>query len=567
MLFLSAFVSLNAQLITPIGDINPGDENSASFNDNAAIYHNGILFFGANDGVHGDELWVYENNEARLLKDINEGPGDADVEQFHVVNGKLIFAADTETYGNEWWTTDGTEAGTQLLKDINAADEDGLFAASSYIGEGFMMYNDELYFTGKLDDDYELWKTDGTADGTVLVKNIASFGSSFPETYAVFNNELYFSCREGFWKTNGTENGTVLVEDEDPDDIFGFEPDWVFSADDYMLLIQNNNLWVSNGTSAGTIKIADFENINLNWNGPRFTNLNGTILFAADDGVTGDELWRTDGTAAGTQLVKDVFVGDDGYAPQNTVVFNDRLFYKGEAEETGIELFSSDGTEAGTQLVYEFASGSSSGFFLPSEIVADDRFVYMNSGRAFQKELWVTNGNPDYTFEIEINTSGESRPGEFYLFDNKLFCFAETGETGFEPYIIDLNFLDGDDDGFILAEDCDDTNAEINPNGIEIPGNGIDEDCDGLDGSSSTYEINNSIVQIYPNPVTDEIRLEIEGGLNYQVEIFDLLGKLVFSGRQTQSISVDNLSEGTYVVKIQDLNSNQYLTENVIVLK
>jgi ELWxxDGT repeat protein len=39
------------------------------------------------------------------------------------------------------------------------------------------------------------------------------------------------------------------------------------------------------------------------------TNLNGTLIFAAFDAVSGTELWRSDGTAAGTTLVKDINPG------------------------------------------------------------------------------------------------------------------------------------------------------------------------------------------------------------------------------------------------------------------
>ncbi|MDN3633903.1 MopE-related protein, partial [Neolewinella lacunae] len=481
-LLLATLVShLPAQDFTLIADINQGTGNSATFKDNVSIYFQDKLFFSANDGINGDELWVYENSELRLVRDINAGSGGSEIQHMHIVNGRLVFVARTASHGREWWTTDGTSEGTTLLKDINPGSSHGVWVDHGYTAEGFIVFNNTLYFTGISGDDYELWKTDGTPNGTVLVRNISLNGSSLPNSYTVFNNQVYFSCREGLWRTNGTTAGTVLVRNDDPEDFFGFEPSQLFSTENFMLMIQNQDLWVSNGTRAGTFKIRDFQSISFNWIGPRFERVNGTILFAANDGVSGDELWRTDGTAQGTTLVKDVWPGANGYAPQNAVVFKDKLYYKGNNGSSDIELFVSDGTEAGTLLFRDFNSNGS-GFALPSEIVADTNFIYLNAGRSFAQEIWVSDGTAANTFEININPEGQSRPTSLYLFDGKLFCFAQTDATGYEPYIIDLisQPIDEDNDGFTADVDCDDLNPAINPGQMEIPYNGLDDDCDPM---------------------------------------------------------------------------------------
>jgi ELWxxDGT repeat protein len=156
------------------------------------------------------------------------------------VNGTLFFTADDGTTGDELWRSDGTAAGTVLVKDIAPG------ASESH--PGFLTnVNGTLFFTAE-DGTHgrELWKSDGTPAGTVLVRDInPGSASSSPSNLTAVNGMLFFTAIDdmGIWK-----------------------------------------LWQSDGTAAGTVVITDLEASSL-------TNVNGTLFFAAIDGIHGQELW------------------------------------------------------------------------------------------------------------------------------------------------------------------------------------------------------------------------------------------------------------------------------------
>src|SRR5262249_56046928 len=82
---------------------------------------NGLLYFSANDGVHGREPWVSDGTAAGtvLVEDINPGAADSAPGYFTNVNGLVYFdVLEDPIYGAELWQTDGTAAGTALVQDI-----------------------------------------------------------------------------------------------------------------------------------------------------------------------------------------------------------------------------------------------------------------------------------------------------------------------------------------------------------------------------------------------------------------------------------------------------------------
>ena len=131
----------------------------------------------------------------------------------------------------------------------------------------------------------------------------------------------------------------------------------------------------------------------------------------------------------------------------------------------------------------------------------------------------------------------------------------------------DLSTLDDDLDldGFAIAEDCDDMNSDINPDAAEIPNNGIDEDCDGMDLTSSTQELMDATINIYPNPAADRVNIDVEGPLDFTASLYDLKGQLVKTTFNSNQLDISSIAEGIYLLKIQELNTGQSIVQRFVI--
>jgi ELWxxDGT repeat protein len=354
-----------------VGDLTPG---KTPYYPVYLTNANGTLFFSANDGPHGQELW--ESNGAAagtfMVDKIHPGTGvgsGSSPAYLTNVNGSLFFAADDGTHGRELWASNGSASGTFLVSDINPF-------GSSY-PQGLTNVNDTLFFSAN-DGTHgtELWESNGTAAGTFLVKDMnPGSASSSPSNFTNVNGTLFFSATDGgdgqeLWESNGAAAGTFMVADINP--FFGGFPGsyptsltnvngtLFFGANNEQNVFGvdiNNQLWRSNGTQAGTMMVADI-NVGANANPKYLTNVNGTLFFQANDGVHGPELWTSDGSAAGTVLVQDINPGATGSYPYFLVNVNGTLFFSANDGVHGHELWASDGTFAGTQMVADLNPGS-----------------------------------------------------------------------------------------------------------------------------------------------------------------------------------------------------------------
>jgi ELWxxDGT repeat protein len=417
-----------------VKDIRSGAEDSVSFDyasKSELVNVGGTLYFTANDGTNGIELWKSNGTVAGtvMVKDIDDStfgyyssyPNSSAPSDLKDVGGTLYFTANEATHGRELWKSDGTLAGTVLVKDISSGARDSLPDKLVNVG-GTLYFAAEDSMNGR-----ELWKSDGTSAGTVLVKDIRSgdsYASSHPSGLMNVGGTLYFTGDDGthgreLWKSNGTAAGTVLVkdilvvrrtEDSSPDALVNVGGTLYFTANDGTNGVE---LWKSNGTAAGTVLVKDIRGGASGSSPSSLLNIGGTLYFTANDGTNGVELWKSNGTAAGTVLVKDIRSGASGSSPSNLLNIGGTLYFTANDGTNGRELWKSNGTAAGTVLVKDLNSGTDGAFSekygSKHELLNIGGTLYFSADNGVTgNELWKSNGTAAGTVLVKDIYGGVS---------------------------------------------------------------------------------------------------------------------------------------------------------------
>ncbi len=528
-----------------VKDITVGSGSTAF---SLLVAGNDILFFVANDGVNGSELWCSDGTETGtfMLKDINPGSASSAINRALFHNGLLFFGADDGSLGQELWKSDGTTAGTVMIKDINpgpTASSPAPFSNASYT---FVAMGNEVFFAA-LDPaaGRELYKTDGTEAGTVLVKDIwpgatSGIGTTTHKA-AVHDGRLYFAATNGvngieLWSTDGTETGTSMVKDlvfgsgsSQPNNLISFNNALYFSASP----VNNGtpNLYKTDGTEGGTVLVKDLvsDGITITLNIGNSTAINdftiaaNKLFFRANSSLSGLELFLSDGTTAGTGLLKDISQGIQSSSPTGLIEMNGKLYFTAfdPAPQRNI-LFSSDGTEAGTVHVIDgeladvlgvtsvpFIStgaklffwgstqdgnelwstdGSSAGTTIvkninttitgtPNLINQPFSTMEMNGYRFFaagspdhSMELWKSNGTTAGTIMVKDIWPGKgpSSPQNFFMHGGYIYFSANDGVHGNE-----LWRTDGTEGGTVMLKDINPGNNGSNPARFTVSNNYI----------------------------------------------------------------------------------------------
>ncbi len=244
-----------------------------------------------------------------------------------------------------------------------------------------------------------LMVTDGTAGGTVLVKN----GFTHPKPVTTVGDLLYFVSGSGeLWRSDGTEPGTYLLRtfsSPEIENIYKSGSNLYFSG---VTVAEGRELYRSDGTTGGTILLKDIYTGSGNGIGYiDYLQVGGTLYFQATDATHGKELWKTDGTTGGTVLVKDVWSGTGSGYVNGLWESNGVLYFGGNDGTHGTELWKSDGSSGGTVMVKDVNPGAPNGF-VGNEILTANNEVFFVANDATQKlNVWKTDGTEPGTILIK----------------------------------------------------------------------------------------------------------------------------------------------------------------------
>ena len=295
------------------------------------------------------------------------------------LNGILYFNSYDGTHGLELWRSDGTSEGTWLVKDLLPRYSDGLLSDLTKFGE-------HIYFVGSdgTTEGFGLYKSDGTDVGTTRLKSLPTPPDYYFQVInpkVVCSNLLYFIHNDTLYRTDGTGDGTFILKDTATNPIC-FQNKVFFnskaSAGD-----ANYQLWQSDGSLAGTQVFGS--NVN-----PLEKEVVGAALFFTtyDSVNQNTDLHRTDGTTI--TPVKSFYSNDAGRVVLNELTaWNEQLFFIAYDDSSGSNLWKSNGSTDGTVIVKDMIPAASSDFL--RNLTPAGAFLYFSANDGVHgEELWRT---------------------------------------------------------------------------------------------------------------------------------------------------------------------------------
>ncbi|MBC8024385.1 MAG: cadherin-like domain-containing protein [Steroidobacteraceae bacterium] len=354
------------------------------------------LAFGATQNY---QLWRYTPTTHQL---VNRGSMSARElsPAGTLLNQRLLFTTDDPVRGSEPWASDGSMAGTGLLANLAIEPSNGSSDPGPYLPFG-----DVALFGATGSDGREgLWRSDGTAAGSVRLANGAPVGSSTPYNprYVRLGNQLLYGGKLAYdkWElfsTDGTAAGTRMVID--------------LSSEDLPFL----GLWTSNPAACGV----------------GFATLNGRAYYGASPARVGT-LYRTDGTAAGTESLGRFPTSARVFAPSSQVciqaAYRNHVYFVAEDPVTGAyPLWRNDGTADGNTHV-KTAAGRD--LTISEPMVEIDSRLYFVASDGVQRGLWRSEGEPANTVMLFSETAlPEQSIGPLFAVGSTIYFTNCSGST------------------------------------------------------------------------------------------------------------------------------------------
>lgn len=546
-------------------------------------------FFSAKDSDHGEELWVTNGTAegTHMVKDINPGLATSDIQWITRFNDKVIFTATDGENGYEPWISDGTEEGTYMLKDIHELESSNAVGYcqldESHVIFYAMDFDSEMAIDGGMK---YLWITDGTEDGTKLVKTV---DCQFPGQEEDDNRwganmrvgrRVFFKAEEAdkegvthgveLWVTDGTEEGTYLVKDINiepntaKEDGSTLSPALAHMQNFYNEKVffkawsmeSGNEPWASDGTEAGTYEVYNTDptvGANGLGNGGGVTMVgepyNGEIVFRAFTPEIGNELGATN-LEPGNMKFFDIWTYEPTNAnssfPDAGVVFDGLYMFCAATgfdaaveSQRGGELHCYDGEKVWMQ--YDFAPGT---------------------GCDWVKELTVAGGSLYWWNEGNIDGSGSTDTKLIRLdkADGVPTIVSNIDANGDKVYCLrnlngDLLFTSAVNNQVYCyhyrQEGYDPTK---NPDKMEIEYRTRQEIAE--DASIDAISVDNAIVTVSPNPATEYFTVNVNTPVK-SVSIYNLAGQLVkiVNAPADNTVNVSDVTAGIYLLSIETAES------------
>ncbi|WP_116108515.1 T9SS type A sorting domain-containing protein [Lewinella sp. IMCC34191] len=365
----------------------------------------------------------------------------------------LLFEETTRAYGTELWRTDGTAEGTFLVKDIRQVEEDGFYG---HIGN-LTVIDGLAFFTADYGQGRLPFRSDGTEEGTF---ELTGFGNlQNPSLAFAYGGQVYFTA-------GGYGSRALYTTKGAPFDV---EPSPITASSGYVSI---SNLRV----------------------------LGDGLVFTADQSGTGEKLWATAGPGMAAVPLQNAQTGTSPTSPRDLFVVNDTLLlFSADVPELGRELWKTDGTVDGTVLVADIQAGPAS-------------------------------SDPEY----------------FYAFDGFVYFSADDGKVGAELW---KYAPDG-----IYPEDTD-------PNAVQVA-------CAAPPTSST--EIPELEIRTYPNPANDWLRVELHAERTVAASLHDLSGQTVYASDRTAdrfTIPLHDFPAGAYTLLLWERSGEIVGRRRIIVTR
>ncbi len=369
----------------------------------------------------------------------------------------LVFFTGTPNYPyGQIWVTDGTTLGTRLLLSLGTSS--GYLSsggAAEINGIGYMSTGIQK----SKGSEAILYKTDGTTNGTIQLKKWSSstISGGISNLRAVGNRCMFLawsSSTMGVYATNGSSKGTVLVKSVDLTGV-----GHAVSCNGYYIFPGNDSygkeLWRSNGTSTGTLRVTDI-NPSAASSSPEFMTVLGDKVYFAANGGSGNMLYSyTPATNACNAIAM-----NGSSDPRWLTEMNGKLYYSAVTASEGRELWVYDPTlpqtQSNPQIVRDIFTGASSGdphyaeytgpnmydFEHTSFEVLGDYMYFAAKSEGVNYTLWRSDGTPTGTTQVPgFVSTGASFPNSFSACGGKLFFLARVPGSGNCLFVYDPAYV------------------------------------------------------------------------------------------------------------------------------